>query len=55
MKKNILNFAKKYRFAIVQAILMVVGIVLTTIWDSFGVLAFSIIYGLVMNLIPDEK
>lgn len=46
---------KKNLFWIVLAILVVVGIVLTTIWDTFGVLVFTIVYGLVMNLIPDEK
>lgn len=46
---------KKYRFWVLLAILIVVGIVLTTIWDTFGVLTFSIVYGLVMNIIPDEK
>lgn len=46
---------KRNLFWIVVAILSVVGIVLTAIWGTFGVLAFSIIYGLVMNFIPDEK
>lgn len=46
---------KKYRFWICLAALTVVGIALSLRWGAVGILAFSVIYGLVMNIIPDEK
>lgn len=34
---------------------MVAGIALSLKWGMVGILAFSVVYGLVMNAIPDEK
>lgn len=34
---------------------MVAGIALSLKWGMVGILVFAIVYGLVMNIIPDEK
>lgn len=46
---------KRNLFWIALAALVVVGIALSLKWGMVGILAFSVIYGLVMNIIPDEK
>ena len=36
-------------------LLSIIGVALTLHWGMFGILVFALIYGLVMNIIPDEK
>ena len=42
-------------FWIALIVLAIIGVVLALRGGFLGILIFSVIYGLVMNIIPDEK
>ena len=42
-------------FWIALIVLAIIGVILALRGGFLGILIFSVIYGLVMNIIPDEK